>query len=99
MSAMNNMIANILKDMLPEEVIELLSPERIQELGSKINEYLENQALFQSNNEKALSVIYEKLIHIEEGVNNVRSCNYSGSASRGKSAKRDSGSDSSSFGD
>lgn len=40
MSALDNMLADMLKKAIPPEVAELLSPEKLNEFGEKINSYI-----------------------------------------------------------
>lgn len=40
MSAMEKMLADVLKKAIPPEVMEFLTPEKIQELGETINAFL-----------------------------------------------------------
>lgn len=40
MSALDNMLADMVKKAIPPEVMELLSPEKLQEFGDKINGYI-----------------------------------------------------------
>lgn len=41
MSAMEDMLGNMLKKALPAEVLEMLAPEKVREFGEKINTFLQ----------------------------------------------------------
>lgn len=43
MSAMENMLASMLKSVIPPEVMALITPEKMQEFGDKINAYIAEQ--------------------------------------------------------
>lgn len=43
MSAMENMLASMLKSVIPPEVMALITPEKMQEFGDKINAYITEQ--------------------------------------------------------
>lgn len=40
MSAMDKMLGDMLKRAIPQEVLDLLTPEKIEELGNKISQYI-----------------------------------------------------------
>ena len=82
MSAMEQMLANMLKNALPAEVMDLLSPEKLQEFGERINAYIIDN---KNSLEQILTnqdAILNRLTLIEERLDNAR-CNYSGAGKRG----------------
>ena len=60
MSAMDDMLANMLKKALPAEVMQLLSPENVKEFGEKINAFI-------TDIRERLERIESKLERIENG--------------------------------
>jgi hypothetical protein len=83
MSAMEQMLAGMLKNALPAEVMELLSPEKLQEFGERINAYITDN---KNGIEQILTnqdAILNRLTLIEERLDNVGRGNNSGSAKRG----------------
>lgn len=88
MSAMEDMLANMLKKALPQEVMGLLTPEKIQELAEKVNAYIidTRESLDEiKQNTSCIEQILSRLDCIEEELKNVTS------KGSGKSSKRSAG--------
>jgi hypothetical protein len=41
MSGMNDMLANMLKNIIPKETLDMLSPEKVKEVGEKVTAFVE----------------------------------------------------------
>lgn len=79
MSAMETMLTNMLKGLLPAEVLELMTPEKLNAFGAQVNAYLESQKQFQENTISALNAINERFDNVAG--NNGKSSRNSGSGS------------------
>lgn len=61
MSAMEQMLGNMLKSILPPEVMAMLTQEKLQEVALRINDYLNEQTAFQNNVYAMLSAMDGKI--------------------------------------
>lgn len=76
MSAMDQMLTNMLKNLIPAEALEMLSPDKLQEFGTNINNFIAAQTAFQADISARLQIIEDKL----DGRNNNPDGTGSGSA-------------------
>lgn len=80
MSALDNMLADMLKKALPPEVMEMLAPEKINEFGEKINAFIVDIR----QGQQAINERLDKIETILERFENEQDNN--SSSKRGKSA-------------
>jgi hypothetical protein len=60
MSAMDQMLAGMLKSIIPPEVMEMITPEKIQAFAQGINDFIDKQNAFQNE-------VLERLERLENG--------------------------------
>ena len=57
MAAMDKMLADMLKRIIPQEVMDLLTPEKVKEVTEGINAYILYQREFMDRTDKALEAL------------------------------------------
>lgn len=65
MSAMSDMLGDVLKKALPPEVMALLTPENMQEIGNKANAFIHEMRSSLHSIEETQSLILKKLERLE----------------------------------
>lgn len=66
MSAMSDMLGDILKKALPPEVMAMLTPENIKELGDKANGFISEVRNTLTNIENTQALILKRMERLEE---------------------------------
>lgn len=107
MAAMDKMLADMLKRLIPQEVLDLLTPEKVKEVTEGINAYilyqrefmdrtdvvLEGLAIVPEKNKASFEKMFAILADMQEQIEELKNDRHSASGGSGRSKRRaDSGS-------
>lgn len=67
MSAMSDMLGDVLRKALPAEVMAMLTPENMREIGNKANAFIQEMRSSLRSIEETQSLILKKLERLENG--------------------------------